>query len=366
MKQGTFGCRDSHDRIGILIAQLGTPEEPTGPALRSYLKEFLWDPRVIEVNRVLWWFLLNGVILNTRPKKSAALYRRIWTDEGSPLLLITKELTSLVEGKLKQIEPSVEVAFGMRYGSPSLEAAIDQLCDSGCTKILLVPMYPQYSGPTTASVYDAVFPHLRKRRSVPTLRVVEPYYAHPGYIEAQASVIQKAYEGFEQRPEKLLLSYHGVPEAYVEKGDPYCCQCAETTLALKSQLKGFKEDEILHTFQSRFGRDPWLTPYTDETVKELAEQGKKHIAIACPGFLADCLETIDEIGYEAQVEFEAHGGEKIHLIPCLNTDALWVENLTHILVEELGSWLETAKRSQQGSCLVRCPVAQAKTKLASS
>lgn len=360
MKQGTYGCKQTKDKIGVLVAQLGTPDAPTKSALRKYLKEFLWDPRVIEINRPAWWLILNGIILNLRPKRSAALYSRIWTEEGSPLLVITQQQTERLREKLQAVEPSIEVEFGMRYGSHSLKDAIDRLLASGCSKILLLPMYPQYSATTTASVYDAVFPHLLNRRNVPTLRVVEPYFAHPGYIEAQAAVIKEAYEKFEKRPEKLVLSYHGIPEKYVERGDVYCCHCTETTLALREHLPEFAEEEIIHTYQSRFGKDPWLVPYTDETIQELAKQGHKEIAVVCPGFTADCLETLDEMGNEAQEEFEEFGGEKVHLIPCLNTHDIWIENLAQIVTEELGSWLDTAKRSNEANCLVRCPVAQAK------
>lgn len=360
LKEGTFGCRQSSDGIGVLMAQLGTPDAPTPQALRTYLKQFLWDPRVIEINRVLWWFILNGIILNVRPKRSAALYRRIWTDQGSPLLLITQEQVAQLQQNLQTVAPSVRVAFGMRYGSPSLQQAIDQLIEQGCTKILLVPMYPQYSAPTSASVYDAVYPHLLQRRFVPTLRVVEPFYADPRYIRSLTSIIQESYTSFPTRPEKLLLSFHGIPQSYVDQGDPYCCHCTETTFALRRELTaaGFSQDEIIQTYQSRFGNDPWLQPYTDETIENLAKQGIKRIAVACPGFLADCLETIDEIGHEAQLTFREHGGEELHLIPCLNTHPTWIEGLTEMIMAELGSWLDTAKHMAQENCLVKCPVAQ--------
>ncbi len=362
MKNGKIGCKMKSDRIGVLLAQLGTPDAPTPKALRTYLKQFLWDPRVIEVNRALWWIILNGIILNVRPKKSAALYSRIWTEEGSPLLLITQSQANILEDKLQKMDPSVSVAFGMRYGSPSLESAIDKLIDEeGCSKILLVPMYPQYSAPTSASVYDAVFPHLLKRRYVPTLRVAEPFFAHDGYVKSQAEVIREAYASFPERPEKLILSYHGVPESYVDKGDPYCCQCTESTYALRDELSSeFEEGEIVQTYQSRFGNDPWLIPYTDDTIEEMAKNGIKRIAIACPGFTADCLETLDEMGNEARELFEEHGGEALHLIPCVNTHPAWMDGLTEIVKSEIGSWFDTAQRTAQADCAVRCPVVQEK------
>jgi ferrochelatase len=360
MKCESFGCKNTSDKIGVLIAQLGTPDAPTAAALKPYLKQFLGDPRVIEKNRVLWWLILNLIILTTRPKKSAALYKRIWTENGSPLLAITAQQTDAVREQLHELHSSMVVEFGMRYGTPSLESAIDRLIDQGCSKILLFPMYPQYSATTTASTYDAVFSHLLKRRVVPTLRVAEPYFTHPSYIQALAGTIDEAYRNFDERPEALVLSYHGIPESYVEAGDTYCCQCTETTEALISAVKTLDRKEIIHTFQSRFGKDPWLVPYTDETIEELAKRGVKHIAVACPGFPADCLETLDEIGNEAEEEFLEYGGERLSLIPCLNAHPLWIESMAAIIKEELGSWLDTARRSGEQPCKITCPVKAAK------
>ncbi|MDD2943439.1 MAG: ferrochelatase [bacterium] len=348
-----FGCRKSNDKIGVLLAQLGTPDAPTTKALRRYLAQFLSDRRVVEVNRVLWWFILNGIILRTRPARSAALYKRVWTKDGSPLLDITKRQAEGLRQLLIGRYAGVEVAFGMRYGNPSLESAVDELVGKGCTKILLFPMYPQYAAATTASTYDAVFPHLLKMRFVPTLSVAEPYYKHPGYIAAVAAGINKSLESTESQPERLILSYHGIPRAYVEKGDPYCCMCHETTAALKKLIK-FPADKILHTYQSRFGKEPWIEPYTDETVKSLAEQGIKRLMIACPGFTADCLETIDEMGHEAFELFREHGGELITLVPCVNDDQLWLEGMAEIVEDELYSWLQTRKRQQRDTDRITC------------
>lgn len=359
MKNEAFGCKNNKDKIGVLIAQLGTPDAPTGAALRPYLKQFLGDKRVIEKNRFVWWLILNGIILNTRPKKSAALYARIWGKDGSPLLTITKDQTDLTREALKKIHSTIEVEFGMRYGKPSLESAIDKLIDSGCSKILLFPMYPQYSATTTASTYDVVFSHLLKRRNVPTLRVAEPYYAHPEYIDALATTINEAYKKLDPRPEKLVLSYHGIPESYIDKGDPYCCMCTETTNAMLKKLD-IPADEVIHTYQSRFGKDPWLVPYTDETIEELAKEGVKHLAVACPGFPADCLETLDEIGNEALEEFQEHGGETLKLIPGLNTHPAWIGAMSTLIEKELGSWLETAERTSCADEKCACPVRLAK------
>jgi ferrochelatase len=242
----------------------------------------------------------------------------------------------------------------MRYGRPSLERAVDRLIDKGCSKILLFPMYPQYSAATTASTYDAVLPHILKRRWVPTIRVAEPYFAHPRYVEALASTINEHIAGMPFKPERLVLSYHGIPEKYVAKGDPYCCQCLETTGALLPKLS-LSKDVVIHTFQSRFGRDPWLTPYTDETFEELGHSGIKKIAVCAPGFTADCLETLDELGNEGHEQFTEAGGEEISVVPCLNDHPVWLDAMTEIIREELGSWLDGQAR-QAHDCTITCPV----------
>jgi ferrochelatase len=354
LKACEFGCRGSKDKVGVLLAQLGTPDAPEPRALRRYLRQFLSDRRVIEVNRVLWWVLLNCVILVTRPRRSSKLYKRIWGKDGSPLLTITKKQADGVRERLSRISPHVEVEFGMRYGKPSLESAVDALIAKGCSKILLFPMYPQYAAATSASTYDAVFSHILKRRWVPTLRVAEPYYQHPRYIAAQAEVINQYLAKLPWKPEYLVLSYHGVPQKYVTKGDPYCCQCVETTAALKPKLD-FPVERVVHTFQSRFGRDPWLTPYTDETFEELGHSGVKSIAVVAPGFTADCLETLDELGNEGLEQFEECGGEQYSVIPCLNDHTVWLDSLSAIIKEELGSWLEGEARQQHG-CSIQCPL----------
>lgn len=355
-----IGCRGTRDRVGVLIAQLGTPAAPTPSALRPYLRQFLSDPRVIEVNRILWWVLLNCVILVTRPFRSARLYARIWGAEGSPLLTITRRQSAGVAERLAAQGAQVAVEFGMRYGAPSLESALDRLLEQGCSKILLFPMYPQYAAATTASTYDAVFKHILKRRSVPTLRVAEPYFAHPRYIAALAQTMNEHLAKLTWSPERLVLSYHGIPEKYVTKGDPYCCHCTETTAALLPQL-ALEREKVVHTFQSRFGRDPWLTPYTDETFEELGGAGIKRIAVAAPGFTADCLETLDELGNEGLEQFEEHGGEQYSLIPCLNDHPVWLDAMTAIITEELGSWLSGEARNV-ADCAISCPVALARAR----
>jgi ferrochelatase len=334
-----YGCRGYSDKVGVLLAQLGTPDAPTRAALRRYLKQFLSDRRVIEVNRVLWWVLLNGIILNTRPKRSAALYARIWGHDGSPLLTITRSQTDKLRARLHRIDPRIEVMYGMRYGQPSLEKAIDELAAKGVTQLILVPMYPQYAAPTTASVYDMVFPHLLKRRWVPTLKVVAPFFQHPSYVRALTTTIEEGYKNLGYTPERLILSYHGVPQKYVKKGDPYCCQCVETTRLFKAHTS-LPTDSVIHTFQSRFGSDPWLQPYTDDTIEELAKAGVKDLAVACPGFVADCLETLDEIGNEALEAFHEHGGERLKLIPGVNDHETFIDCLETVVRETAGPWIE--------------------------
>ncbi|MCB0339815.1 MAG: ferrochelatase [Bdellovibrionales bacterium] len=345
-----FGCRNSVDRVGVLIAQLGTPNAPTAKALKPYLREFLSDRRVIEKNRFLWWMILNFIVLNVRPKRSARLYSRIWTNEGSPLLSITQKQTAALAEKLGS---EVKVVFGMRYGEPSLESGIEELIESGCRRILLFPMYPQYSATTTAATYDAVFPVLLKQRWVPTLRVAEPYYRHPAYLDAVVRTINSGLDELDFKPDRLLFSFHGIPQEYIQKGDPYCCMCMETSTAIRNRLN-IDSSLVVHTFQSRFGRDPWLTPYTDVTVEELAKSGVKKIAIACPGFTADCLETLDEIGNEARILFEENGGERLQLIPSLNDQKPWIEAMTVIVKEELGSWIENESIESQLKCSWNC------------
>lgn len=364
MRKESFGCRGNQDKIGVLIAQLGTPDEPTGRALRPYLKRFLGDPRIIEKPRWLWWLILNGIILNVRPKRSAALYARIWSPEyGSPLLHYTKRAAEVISERMRAVHPTIEVAFGMRYSSPTLEDAVDDLVARGCSKILLFNMYPQYSATTVATNYDAVFRHMLKRRNVPTLRVAEPYYAHAEYVDALAATINESLAKMDTPPEKLVFSYHGIPEEYVEKGDVYCCHCTETSRELIPKLN-LPAENVIHTYQSRFGRDPWLVPYTDETINALAESGVKRIAVACPGFTADCLETLDEIGNEAREDFEERGGEHLELIPCLNDHPAWMDGMAQLIEKELGSWLETAKRTSAMDCVVACPVRVEKKRVA--
>lgn len=359
----SFGCKRQPERIGILLAQLGTPDAPDTPSLRRYLRQFLSDRRVIEIPRIFWLPLLYGVILWRRPQRSAKLYRRVWTEDGSPLLTITKAQAQGLEARLQNELlqrglPSdlVGVTLGMRYGNPSLEYGIQELLTKGCSRLVILPMYPQYAAATTGSTFDSVFADLLTRRWIPTLRVVEPYYRNQHYITALATTINSHLASLPKQPERLILSYHGIPLSYAELGDPYCCMCAETTAALKPLLN-LPAEHIIHTYQSRFGRAPWLTPYTDDTVEHLASSGIKDIAVACPGFTADCLETIDEIGVEAAEAFHEHGGESLHLIPCLNASTPWLDALAALALEEIDTWLTRAKN--ENSLMDVCPVMRA-------
>jgi protoporphyrin/coproporphyrin ferrochelatase len=346
-----FGCNSKTEKIGVLLTQTGTPDAPTPKALRKYLAEFLWDPRVIEVNRVLWWLILNGIVLRTRPKRSARLYSRIWTDKGSPLMYLTKSLSEKLHTLIQAEFPDVQVTFGMRYGSNNLSDAFDALVAKGCTRILVFPLYPHYSATTTASSLDVVFKQALKKRWIPSIKVAEPYYINDLFIKALSSSINSSITKLSFKPEKLLLSYHGVPARYIKNGDPYCCMCTATTQLTLPHLN-YSKDNVLQCYQSRFGKEPWLEPYADELVTKLAKEGVKKIAVVCPGFSIDCLETIDEIGHELKQTFIEAGGEELHYIPSLNDSDEWVSNMKQIVIDELGPWLQFAKNTK---CGFACP-----------
>lgn len=324
-------------KTGILIGQLGTPDAPTAPAVRRYLRQFLSDRRVVDLNPWLWKGILEGIILRTRPAQSAALYRKVWTDEGSPLLTVSRSQASGLERALAAGGMEVKAEVAMRYGNPSTGSAIEKLLEWGAERILLFPMYPQYSAPTTGSTYDETFSKLLARRYVPALRVVPPYYEHPSYIAALSESVREALASLPSSPDKVLISFHGIPQRYADLGDPYPAHCAATADALAKTL-GWSADDYLVTFQSRFGREPWLHPYTDETLKGLGAEGVKRIVALCPGFTADCLETIDEIGNLGAEQFIEGGGEELHLVPCLNDRSRWLSAMTEIATTELQGW----------------------------
>lgn len=330
---------DTRGPVGVLITNLGTPDAPTKGALRRYLKEFLSDPRVVEVPRLLWWLILNGIILNVRPARSAAAYREVWTEAGSPLLLNTRDQARALQEALAQSRGDrVLVEFAMRYGSPAIAEGIETLWQRGARRLLVLPLYPQYSGPTTASTFDALAGDFRRRRWLPQTRFVSDYHDHPAYIEALADSVRQHWQQHE-RAQRLQFSFHGEPQSYVDKGDPYYDQCLATSQLL-AQALGLAEGEWGLSFQSRFGRDPWLQPYTDETLKRLPGEGVRSLQILCPGFSADCLETVEEIGMENRDYFLEAGGERYEYIPCLNARASHIEALRQIVEQQMAGWLD--------------------------
>ena len=294
-------------KTAILLCNLGTPDEPTAPALRRYLAEFLSDARVVEIPRLLWWLILHGIILRIRPKKSAAKYASIWTKEGSPLKVWTEKQALMLRGYLGVRGHTVEVRYAMRYGNPSIASRLDQLKLDGVTRVLILPAYPQYSAPTTASVFDAVYSWAAKARQIPEFRFINHYHDDAGYIDALANKIRAHWQQNGQA-EQLIMSFHGVPERTLKLGDPYHCECHKTARLLAEKL-GLAKDRYQLTFQSRFGKAKWLQPYTEPTLIKLAQAGVKSVDLVCPGFTGDCLETLEEINMEARHAFIAAGGK---------------------------------------------------------
>lgn len=328
--------------VGVLVVNLGTPEAPTGKALRPYLKQFLSDPRVIELSRPVWWVILNLIILNTRPKESAKLYANIWTDEGSPLMIYSKSIVRGMEAKLQQeYGTPVHVALGMTYGQPSVPAALAELKAKGCDRLMVLPLYSHYSSTSTGASLDAVMKELMTWRRVPELRTLNQYHDDPAYIRALAKTV-RAHWAEHGQPEKLVTSYHGIPKRYFLNGDPYHCQCHKTTRLLAEELE-LPKDRYLVTFQSLFGREEWLQPYTDVTLEAMAHSGVRRVDVMCPGFAVDCLETIDEIGRENREVFMEAGGETYHFIPCLNDRPEHIELLTDLVRRNLVGWVESAE-----------------------
>lgn len=325
---------DSTAPLGILLTNLGTPDAPTAPALRRYLAEFLWDRRVVDVPRPLWWLILHGIILRIRPARSARLYRKVWTAEGSPLLLIARRQQALLQQAMDTRWPGkTRVALGMRYGNPSIAAALAELRAVGVQQVLVLPLYPQNSCSTTASTFDAIAEALRATRDVPALRFVADYHTDAAYIDALATSVREARQ--DGAPvQRLLFSFHGTPERYRTEGDPYYQQCL-TTARLTAERLGLKKDEWQVSFQSRFGREPWLQPYTDEVLRALPAQGIRQVQVICPGFSADCLETLEEIAGENREIFMHAGGESFHYIPALNDRPDHIAALIGIVAREL-------------------------------
>jgi ferrochelatase len=326
-------------KIGVLLVNLGTPDGTDYWSIRRYLKEFLSDPRVIETNRVLWWPILNLVILTIRPARKGRDYDKIWNHERneSPLKTITRAQAEKLSAEFFG-DDRITVDWAMRYGNPSIPSRLEILSSLGCDRILIVPLYPQYAAATTASVSDKVFEALRTMRSQPTVRFVPPYFNDPVYIEALANSLQGEIKKLSWKPEIILASFHGIPKEYINKGDPYRGQCEETARLLWERLK-LNEKQFKLTFQSRFGRAEWLTPYTDETVKALAKSGVKNIAVITPGFSADCLETLEEIAGENAEYFHEAGGHNFFAVPCLNDSEDGMKIIRHLVRRELSGWL---------------------------
>lgn len=328
---------DQPDKIGVLITNLGTPSAPTTKSLRKYLKEFLSDPRVVEVPRVIWWLILNLVILRIRPRGSARNYAKIWQKDGSPLMFNTAAQANALRHELtSELGNHIIVEFAMRYGSPRISDVLDKMQNEGARKLLVLPLYPQYSATTTASTFDALAENFKRRRWIPDLRFITHYHDNQHFIAAAAQQISNYWET-SGKPQKLLLSYHGVPKRYLEAGDPYFCECHKTSRLIAEAL-GLKNNEWQTTFQSRFGREEWLTPYTDEVLKALPAQNISNVHIFCPGFSADCLETIEEIAIENRDYFLKAGGKIYSYIPALNAEPHHIAALSLIVKTNLQGW----------------------------
>src|ERR1700728_3519240 len=327
------------ERVGVLLVNLGTPDTADTPGVRVYLKEVLADPRVIETQGLLWKLALNGVILRTRPRRKARDYRKIWNTEKneSPLKTITRAQSDKLAGSIADHD-HVVVDWAMRYGNPSIRSGIDALMAQGCDRLLVVPLYPQYSAATSATVCDEVFRVLSEKRAQPTLRVTPPYYADPSYIEALAVSIDTHLKSLPFVPELIVASFHGMPQKYIDQGDPYQAQCVATTDALRKQM-GLDASKLILTFQSRFGFDEWLQPYTEKTIAQVAKDGVRRIAVVTPGFSADCLETLEEIAQENAEIFRHNGGVQFTAIPCLNDSDAGMDVIRQLVLRELQGWI---------------------------
>jgi ferrochelatase len=320
----------------VLLCNLGTPEAPTAKALRTYLAEFLSDPRVVEIPRVIWWLILHGIILRLRPAKSAAKYASIWTHEGSPLKVWTDKQAAALQDWLDGHGHRVTVHYAMRYGKPSIASQLDALKTEGVTRVLILPAYPQYSGTTTASVFDAVYQWAGQIRHIPEFRFINRYHDDAGYIDALALKIRRYWQEH-GRPDQLVMSFHGVPERTLHLGDPYHCECHKTARLL-AQALGLEPYQYKLTFQSRFGKAKWLEPYTEPSVIQMAKSGVKRVDVVCPGFTSDCLETLEEIAHEVRQAFMLAGGKEFHYIECLNDDSEWISALGDIAQGHLAGW----------------------------
>lgn len=353
-----YTARESfrHDEVpavGVLVVNLGTPEAPTAQALRPYLRQFLSDPRVIELPRLQWQVILNLFVLTRRPKASAHAYRTVWTEEGSPLLRITRQQAAGIAEVLdREVGTPIRVEVGMTYGEPSVATALRRLREAGCDRLLVLPMYPQYSGTTIGSVFDTVARELVNWRVVPELRTIHGYHDEPGYVRALAASIRETWERGRESgggpPEKLLFSFHGIPLRYFRNGDPYHCLCHKTARLVAAEL-GLPEDRWVVAFQSLFGKEEWIKPYTADTVTAMARAGVRSLDVVCPGFAADCLETLEEIDVQNREFFEGNGGERFRYVPALNDRPDHVRFLADLVMGHLQGWVEPAGEYDRGA-----------------
>ena len=323
-------------RTAVLYCNLGTPDAPTPAAVRRYLAEFLSDPRVVEIPRLLWMFILHGIVLRVRPAQSAAKYASVWTAEGSPLKVWTEKQAKLLQGWLGQRTHQVQVRYAMRYGQTSIASQLDALKAEGVTRVLVLPAYPQYSATTTASLFDAVYAWAATTRRIPELRFVNHYHDEPLYIEALAKRVRKHWQD-NRRGDQLVMSFHGVPQRTLQLGDPYHCECFKTARLLAQRL-GLQKDQFKVTFQSRLGRAKWLEPYTEPTLIAMAQAGVASVDVVCPGFTSDCLETLEEIAIEGRDAFLRSGGKEFSYIPCLNDQPEWITALCAVVEQHTGGW----------------------------
>jgi ferrochelatase len=347
------------EKTGILLVNLGTPDAPTAQAVRPYLKEFLSDPRVVEIPKPIWWLILNGIILNVRPKKSAAKYASVWLPEGSPLRVYTAKQATLLEGYLSErTQAPFVVDYAMSYGNPSIASVMQKLKAQNCTRILVVPLYPQYAASSTATVFDRVFAAVQTMRNTPAIRTIKHFHDDAGYIKALAANVNE-YWMKNGRPEKLVMSFHGVPQYTLEKGDPYHCECLKTGRLLAEAL-GLSKEQYVVSFQSRFGKAEWVKPYTTATLLELGKQKTKRVDVVCPGFVADCLETLEEIAMEGREDFQHAGGGEYHYIPCLNDRSDWMHAFTDLVMNNLQGWLIEPNAAELEQSKVRASALDAK------
>ena len=324
-------------KVAIVLVNLGTPDGTDYWSMRKYLKQFLMDKRVVDLFRPLWWLILNGPILTFRPSKSGKAYKKIWDEQnhGSPLRKFTINQTNKLKNSFKD-NKNLIIDYAMRYGTPSIEKVLNKIVEKGCSKLLLVPLYPQYAASTTATVKDEVFKWMLKQRWQPDIRTIAPWFDDKNYIKALADTVKSNLKN-KNTLDKLIVSFHGIPQRYFKAGDPYHCHCIKTARLLKEELK-WPDNKILVTFQSRFGPEPWLQPYTDKTIVELAKSGKKRIAVIAPGFISDCLETLEELNVEARELFIEHGGESFQYIPCLNDNKFSIKFLNNLIKQNLEGW----------------------------